>query len=122
LGLDTLGSWRSLVTLDDNGDGVLDVLVTDTVARPRFYVSEGCTVNAWLEVEAPVHSRVSVTSGGRTQTAWVTTESSYGAGRTPMVHFGLGAEEVVERLEVTAPGRKVLVATGIAGRRRVVVE
>jgi hypothetical protein len=121
-GLDTIGSWRSVVALDDNGDGVLDLLVSDTVNRPRWYMSQGCTEAGWLEVEAPVHSRVELTIAGRTQTAWVTTESSYGAGRPPLVHFGTGDASRIDSLVVTPPGGEPIEATGIDVRRRVSVE
>lgn len=103
LGFEQEASHRSVIADDHNGDGVLDLLVTDVVEAPRLYLSQGCTANGWLEVEAPQNSRVEVTVGDRTQTLWTQTKSGYGGAREPRVHVGLGASLEVDALVVTPP-------------------
>jgi hypothetical protein len=120
LGLAEQGSWRSVVAFDDNGDGVLDLLVTHVQDRPHFYVSEGCTAAGWLEVEAPLGSKIEVTAGGQTQVAWASHDSSYGATFRLREHFGLGPTSVVDRLQVTLPTGEVRKTEDRFGARRVV--
>ena len=122
LGLAQLGSFRSVSAEDHNGDGVLDLLVTEVIAPPKFYLSNGCTADSWIEVAAPIDSRVEVTAGGRTQTAWAQTHMGYGGARAPVVHVGLGAEQSVEQILVTTPQGVVYRVDGpIDARRRVFV-
>jgi hypothetical protein len=123
VGLGQLGSWRTIVAMDHNGDGVLDPLVTDVWRQPRLFMSEGCTANSWLEVEAPLSAKVELSHGGVTQTAWVTTHSSYGGSMAPIVHFGLGADVEVDALTVTMLDGERLTAPGpFLARRKVVLQ
>ena len=122
LGLATEGSFRSAVASDHNGDGILDLLVTDVVDPPRLYLSEGCTAAGWLEVAAPEGSRVEVDAGGRTQVAWTRSKSGYGGARTPIAHFGLGESTMVDQLRVTTSnGELTQTDAPFEGRRRVLV-
>ena len=89
-GFDHPGSWRGVVPFEANGDGVPDLLVTDVVARPLLLESNVCTEETWLEVAAPLHARVDVTAGGRTQVGWVSRQVAMGPSGPPVVHFGLG--------------------------------
>ncbi len=118
-GFGVLGSWRSLVAMDHNSDGVLDPIVTDVDNAPLLFMSQGCTVNGWLEVEAPMHSRVEVTAGGVTQVAWIDTQSSCAGSKHPRVHFGLGPIETVQSLVVTLPTGEELRTTGAFQARRI---
>jgi hypothetical protein len=121
-GLDPEGSWRAIVPYDYNGDGVLDLLLTDVIARPKLWISDSCTADGWLDVEAPVGAAVEVEAGGRTQTAWVTTQSGMGGVRPPIAHFGLGSATAVDRLTVTGlDGTVWKVTEPFEGRRKVVV-
>ncbi|MES2644842.1 MAG: CRTAC1 family protein [Myxococcota bacterium] len=117
LGLAAVGSHRSVVAEDLNGDGVLDLVVTDVVDRPLVYLSDGCTENAWLRVEAPLHTRVSWTLDGMAHTGWVTGESSYGAGHAPFLHIGLGVATTVPTVRLDLPDGRVLTLQDVAGRR-----
>ncbi len=121
LGLSATGSFRAVSALDLNADGVEDLLITQIEDRPQLYLSDSCTEAGWLEVEAPIGSRVQVEAGGRTQTNWVKTDAGYQSHRAPRVHFGLGEAETIDRLTVTLPDGRALAATGIEARRRVVV-
>lgn len=104
LGLDPTGNYRSVVAVDLNRDGVLDLLAAEVQARPRLYLSDGCTAAGWLEVEAPPGAVVELRVGDTTYTDWVTTESGRGAAAPPFVHLGLGEAQSFDHLTVTLPG------------------
>ncbi len=117
LGLAQTGSFRGVVADDLNGDGVLDLLATEVVARPKLYLSKGCTENGWLRVEGPPHARIEVTSGGRTQVGWTTTESSFGGGHGSFLHIGLGSAQTVDHVRITTRDGRVLEGGTLEGRR-----
>lgn len=121
MGIDAMGSFRAVGALDYNHDGVEDLVATQMDDRPMFYVSDGCTEAGWVEVEAPIGSKVVVEAGGRTQTNWVRTDSGYQSHRPPRVHFGLGEATTIDRLTVTLLDGTELGATLIEGRRRITV-
>ena len=119
-GLTAAGSFRSVVAADLNGDSVLDLIATDVRARPRIYLSDGCTAADWLAVTAPPHSTVRLTAGGQTQTRWINPDSGYAASSPSEAWLGLG-EAAVESLEVILPDGGVVSITGpLQARRRVV--
>jgi len=122
LGLAQEGSFRTAMAHDHNGDGVLDLLVSDVVERPLLYLSDGCTEAGWLEVSAPVDSRIEVTAGGITQVQWAQTHMGYGGARAPMVHFGLGEAQTVSGLRVITPaGEEYVIDESFPARRTVTV-
>jgi hypothetical protein len=119
-GFGQMGSWRSVVAADHNGDGVLDFIVSDVEHRPIFLLSEGCTSNAWFQVAAPHGSRIQVEAGGVTRTGWANTASSFGGVVEPVAHFGLGSAETVDRIQVWAPDGSIIELEGpIEARRRI---
>lgn len=120
LGLAREGSFRHTVVADLNADGLLDLFVTDVVEAPKLYLSDGCTAQNWVEVEAPAASTVAVTAGSRTWFDEVTTDSGYGASGPPLVHVGIGDADRIDQIEVRAPdGTVQRIAEPIAARRRV---
>jgi hypothetical protein len=119
-GFGQMGSWRSVVAADHNGDGVLDFIVSDVEHRPIFLLSEGCTSNAWFQVAAPHGSRIQVEAGGVTRTGFANTASSFGGVVEPVAHFGLGSAETVDRVQVWAPDGSIIELDGpIEARRRI---
>ena len=115
-----MGSWRAAVAVDHNGDGIVDPLLVHASDDPLLYLSDGCTAAGWLEVEAPHGSRVEVTAGGVTQTAWITTDSACGGARLPRAHFGLGDAAQVDALTITLPGGDTIAAEAPFEARRIV--
>lgn len=118
----TEGSHRATVARDFNEDGVLDLLVTSVSGPHHLYLSAGCTAEGWLEVEAPLGAELRLTAGGRTQVGWASTKSGWGASALPVVHFGLGEAQTVERLEVRWSGRGVVVEDFEARQRLRITE
>lgn len=122
LGLDPEGNYRSVVLVDWNGDGVLDLLAAPLKERPMFYLSDGCTEAAWLEVEAPPGTHIEARSGDRAWVDEVSTDSGRGAAVLPRAHLGLGDVDHLDLLRLSLPDGTVLEACDLATRRRVVVE
>ena len=66
--------------------------------------------NHWIGVRlrasgqiAPWGARIMVSHGGRTQVAAVVTGDSFAAQHAPVRHFGLGADDTVDHIEVRWP-------------------
>lgn len=120
-GFPTEGSWRGLVAADHNGDGVLDLLIKEATDQPMLYLSDGCTANTWLVVEAPLHSRVEVVAGDRTWTDWVNTDQSFAGFGPQEIWFGLGDRPRVDLVRVVLPwnGGVIEIPGPVDTRRRI---
>lgn len=126
------GSWRlesavdetmahSVVLRDVNGDGVVDLLVGDARWSPRVLASGSCTVNAWLNVEAPSGTRVwAEVDGAVVASGVVTSEAGAGSSAPPVLHLGLGAAAAIDRLTLAAPDGTALGVDGPIEARRTV--
>jgi hypothetical protein len=110
---------RGVVTQDLNDDGVVDLVMSDAARTPWVYLSEGCTADAWLEVDAPTGSEVLVEAGGVRRAARIDTESGWGSTGPARAHLGLADAEIVDRVTLILPGgaRRVL-AGPLEPRRR----
>ncbi len=110
---------RGVVTQDLNDDGVVDLVLSDAVRTPWVYLSEGCTADAWIEIDAPTGSEVLVEAGGVRRAARIDTESGWGSTGPARAHLGLADAEVVDRVTLILPGgaRRVL-AGPLEPRRR----
>ncbi|MCP4807513.1 MAG: CRTAC1 family protein [Proteobacteria bacterium] len=100
LGLAQTGSHRAVLAHELNADGVLDLVVTGSQTRPLLYLSDGCTDGAWLEVLAPQHARVEVTTDGGVQTRWIDARPGFFVTAPESAWFGLGEAKVVEHVRV----------------------
>jgi hypothetical protein len=97
---------------DLDGDGDLDVVVTQRADRAKVFRNDQALGHHWLRVrlagKAPntdaIGARVELTAAGRTQRRLVTPTRSYLSQVELPVTFGLGTDEKVERLHVVWPG------------------
>ncbi|MSQ02170.1 MAG: VCBS repeat-containing protein [Myxococcales bacterium] len=121
IGFPTEGSWRSVLARDVNDDGVLDWLASDVRRRPQWLMSDGCTANGWVAIDAPEGSRVEVSAGGRTWTRRATADQGYGAAAAPRVHVGVGEVGVIDLVRVVTVDGAVYEARSLAPRRRLAV-
>lgn len=119
LGFTAEGSLRSVAAVDLNMDGVLDVVATDVEAPPLVYLSEGCTEAGWIAVRAPLGAVVTLTVGGETRRAWITTDAGSGTAKPPVAWFGLGDAHAVDAIEVSWAGLTTRVEGPIPDRREV---
>jgi hypothetical protein len=121
-GIEVMGSFRGVVARDFNHDGVLDFMVSTLYGAPLWFVSDGCTAEHWVEVQAPDSSRITITAGGSTQTGWASTSSGFGAAAIPVAHFGLGDNDTIDQMEVVLPGGAIWRTDApLESRRRIIV-
>jgi hypothetical protein len=98
LGLAETGSHRAVLAEDLNGDGVQELLVADVDDPLRLYLSTGCTAAAWLRVEAPPHTTVTVETAAGSWTAVTRRERGVGAAGPSAAHIGLGEVTEIDRV------------------------
>lgn len=110
---------RGLVLRDINGDGVVDVLIADVRREPSLLLSDGCTEGAWVEITAPVGSRVTVEAGDRQWAALVSRQDGWCGWGPPTAHIGLGDTQQIDRITITAPWSPTATITDVPARTRV---
>jgi hypothetical protein len=102
---------RGATVGDLDGDGDLDVVVTNVQGPARVYRNDAPRRGRWLTVRAldpavgrdAIGARVTVVAGDRRRVRTVTRAFSYLSSRDARSHFGLGAVERVDRIVVRWP-------------------
>jgi hypothetical protein len=112
------GAWfrqawnaRGLATADYDGDGDLDFLVTSNYGPAALLRNDGGNAGRWLKLRLRgvrsnrqgIGSKVWLTAGGTRQYAEMGAGGSYLSQNFNELHFGLGRQTKVERLEVLWP-------------------
>ncbi|MBI4604980.1 MAG: CRTAC1 family protein, partial [Planctomycetes bacterium] len=102
---------RGLALGDLDGDGDEDLATVSLDGALRLHRNDAPRAGArWLRVRAVTGTRdalgalVRVEAGGRRQVRPVLSAYSFASASEPVAHFGLGAAERVDRLEVLWPG------------------
>lgn len=135
VGLDHVGDSRTVIPFDADGDGDLDILITDVLSKAAYYenlghstTSGGQRSRAWLRVRLRgsvsnpngVGAKVSAITGGVTRTHEIVAGGSFYAGPPLEAHFGLGkAREVT--LEIRWPSGIVQTVGPIAPNQVITV-
>ena len=113
---------RTVLDMDIDGDGRVDLLVSEwagTPRRERVHVLRNVWPgdNNWLGVRlhgaggSPIGARITLHTPQGNQTEWIYTGESFDAQRPPVRHFGLGGNEQVDAIEVRwADGRVTTLA------------
>ncbi|UCG86372.1 MAG: CRTAC1 family protein [Gemmatimonadota bacterium] len=109
----TKRSGRAAAVWDYDDDGDLDVIVShiDLLATPALLRNDGGNRNHWIGLTlvgtggpaSAIGAKVTVETGTRTQVGinqWATGYLSY---NDPRMHFGLGRDSLIERLEIRWP-------------------
>jgi hypothetical protein len=107
----TAGVYRGLACGDIDGDGALDLLVTETGGPARLYRNTVAGRGHWLLVRAldpALHrdaygAEITVEAGGRRWTRWLNPGYSYLCSNDVRAHFGLGSNEKIARVLVLWP-------------------
>jgi hypothetical protein len=102
---------RGAVRGDFDGDGAEDLLVTSIAGPARLFRNRAPGRGHWLRVrtfDPALHrdalgSEVRVRAGGRTRVAWMHPAESYLCSSEPRAHFGLGAADRIESIDVLWP-------------------
>lgn len=113
-GLDSLRDGRGLAVSDFDGNGSLDLVVTNYDAPAQYYENHAATGH-WLRVRLrgvesnrdAVGAVVRIRTGGGRQMRVVSAGDGYASQFSKTVHFGLGERGTVDELEVTWPSGRV---------------
>ncbi len=106
---------RGCAVLDYDGDGQLDLAVTENGGRARLFRNESRGTNASIRFELigsdgtnrdAIGAEVTVEAGGSTRRKYVTGSRGYLSQSDLAAHFGLGTAKKVDRVAVRWPGRK----------------
>jgi hypothetical protein len=120
VGLPQATIGRGLVVADVNGDDVLDLLAGDGGRTPNVLASTGCVGGAWLDVEAPEGSVVTVEAEGRSWIAAVGGDAGYGTSGPTRIRIGLGEVSTIDAVTARVPWQgEVALAGPLTPRRRV---
>ncbi len=110
-GITTERVSRGCACGDLDNDGNLEIVVNNLDAAPSLLRCEGANPNRSLIIKcvgtrsnrSAIGARVKITVAGRDQIDEVMSGSSYYSHNDLRLHFGLGAAEVAERIEVAWP-------------------
>jgi len=103
---------RGAVVADFNGDGRLDFAVSALSARASLWINDSPGSNRWIAfrlkgTRSPRDgqgARVKVVTRSITQHNHVAFTAGYASASAAPLHFGLGAEDAVELVEIVWPG------------------
>jgi enediyne biosynthesis protein E4 len=120
-GLDPIESSRGAGFDDLDNDGDIDVVILNSQAGPTILRNESASSNHWVDIHLrgakanrdAVGARVTVIAGNLTQIAEVHGGRGYQGYHGSRLHFGLGARDRIDRVEVRWPGSDTEIFDGI---------
>jgi hypothetical protein len=124
-------SGRAAATWDYDNDGDLDIIVShvDLRATAMLLRNDGGSRNHWLGLNlvgsggpaSAIAAKVTIETATRTQVAVNQWATSYLSFNDPRMHFGLGKDKMVTRLEIRWPDGTTQVLTDVAVDRYLTV-
>jgi hypothetical protein len=103
---------RGLVWGDFDGDGAIDLLVTTVAGPALLYRNIAPKKGHWLMVRAidparggrdAIGAEIVVEAGARKWLGWINPAGSYLCSNDPRAHFGLGAVDKIDAIQVNWP-------------------
>jgi len=102
---------RGAAVGDFNHDGRLDLVVTALSAPAEIWMNDSPGAHHWLELALEgtksnrdaIGAKIRLTAGGKKQFNHVTTACGYASSSAGPVHFGLGAAQAAEEIEIWWP-------------------
>jgi hypothetical protein len=118
---------RGLATGDLNNDGKVDVVVASNDGPAWILLNETSGANHWIALDLEgvksnrdaIGANIKVVTESGAQFATVTTGGSYQSSSDRRVHFGLGPDKIVQRIEIHWPSGISQVLTGVQANRTV---
>jgi hypothetical protein len=114
--------------MDFDSDGDLDVLIGQWGNRRYQLYRNNGSDHHWLrvsiegtETQTPVGTQVRLLSDGTTRTRTYTLRSDYQSQDSSVLHFGLGRETTVDRLEIRWPDGRHSVYRNVSTDQHLVV-
>lgn len=130
-GVDSFGQGRGGLVADINNDGWLDLAKRDLVGPDQVFLSRCGNAN-WLKLELrqpetgntyAIGARVEIEIDGVVQMRQLLSGgTSFATGRPPVVHFGLGTADAIDRLTIRWPdGQESVLNEPVEGSRTVTI-
>jgi hypothetical protein len=106
---------------DINNDGRMDAVVSTSEGPAHILLNQTATANHWLILKLTGHksnrdaigAEVKLVTARGAQYATVTTASSYLSSSDKRVHFGLGPETTVQKVEIHWPSGVLQTLSGV---------
>ena len=120
-GSDDIGIGRGLATLDFNGDGCLDLVLSNFEGELKLLQNRCATGNNWLAVTTigtngnrdGIGARLTLVIGGVTQIREIAAGSSQMGQNAIAAHFGLGNASIIDSLTIQWPSGRVQTLTDV---------
>jgi hypothetical protein len=115
---------------DYNNDGAIDILINTVNAAPELLKCQSANRNNWITIKAigvasnrsGIGARIKCTTDDGNQIDEVRSGGSYYSQGDLRVHFGLGKQGKVNRLDVRWPSGRVDSASGVAANQFVTIK
>lgn len=130
LGVGSKRDGRGIALGDIEGDGDVDMFVSNCGQAPELYRNEVGSAHPWLEVELvgttknrdAIGARLTATSKGRRQVREVDGGNGFSSQSSRVVHFGFPDGDKVDELEIRWPGGKRQVFRDVPLKTRLLVK
>jgi hypothetical protein len=121
---------RGMAIGDLDNDGRIDAVVSTNGGTPHILMNRTETWNHWITLKLIGHrsnrdgigAQVKIVTSSGPQWSMVTTSSGYLSASDARVHFGLGVDRVVSRVEIRWPSGVQQVLTNVDGDKQVVID
>ena len=110
-GISHKGFSNGAVYADLDNDGDLEIITNNIDEEPSFFENKSSEINNSLSIKFNGHAqnrfglgaKVTLTSGGITQTQELTLSRGFQSSVAPQLHFGLGTSTLIDNIKVTWP-------------------
>jgi hypothetical protein len=106
---------------DYDNDGDMDILVLNLNNRPCLYRNDGGNQKNWLSIyligsksnRDAIGSKIRLIMGDKSQTRWRVSSSGYLSQSDCRIHFGVGDNEQIDKVEIRWPTGKIQTLTNV---------